>query len=91
MFPFCLAESFLLPRLQDLFWQQRAVRTTCEWAGCEPGPVQPPVCPATGYVALTHTHNTRAIIGQFPPPVLGIATETKSSEHEWLGLASTII
>ena len=39
----------------------------------------------------THTQNTFAIIGQFPPPVLGIATETKSSEHKWLGLANTII
>ena len=39
----------------------------------------------------THTHNTFAIIGQFPPPVLGIATETKSSERKWLGLANTII
>ena len=51
-------------------------------------------------LSLTHTHtqirtsvhmHTRAIIGQLPPPVLGIVTETKSSEHEWLGLASTII
>lgn len=74
--PFLAAES-----CKNYLWVGRV------WAWA----VQPPVCPATGYVALSRTRGTRAIIGQFPPPVLGIATETKSSEHEWLGPANTII
>lgn len=83
MFHFCLAESFLLPSLQDLLWHQRAIRTTCEWAGYEPGAVHLPARLSSGCVSerhTPHTHpHTRAVIGQLPPSVLGIATETKSS------------
>lgn len=50
------------------------------WAGREPGTVHLRARPSFGCVSETppHTH-TQTVIGQLPPPVLRIATETKSS------------
>lgn len=63
MFHFCLAESFLLPRVQDLFWHQRAVKTTYKWAGGEPWTVHLPARTSSGGVSETHppphTHTTQ--------------------------------